>query len=432
MTVELPGGQLGVEVDDDWRVLMTGPAEEIYHGDLSREFLEHLSMRRFSRRVQSLPPYLFAEIERKVAARRAAGVDIISLGIGDPDSPTPAHIVAAMAEAVHDPATTSIRATRARSSSARRWPAYYERRFGVELDPEAEVMPLLGAKEGLAHICPALLDESDVCLAADPGYPVYIDRPAARRRPCRAPAAASRARVPARPGGRRPAVAGQGQDDVRRLSQQPDRRRHRGRLLRPAGRVRQAHDMLVVHDNAYADITFDGYVAPELPGDARGEGRRRRVLLALQELQHDRLALGRHRRQPRIVEAFWRLKTNIDSGMFTAVQHACDGGASGPQDCVADMRRPVPAVGATCSSRHCAPSASRRQPPKGTIYLWVPVPEGHTSASFADSMLEQADVIVSPGAAYGPSGEGYVRFCSTVPDDRLEEAVRRIEDRAKL
>jgi len=388
-------------------------------------------VRRFSERVESLPPYLFAEIERKVAAKRAAGVDIISLGIGDPDTPTPAHIVAALAEAAKDPATHQYPSNQGSRPFREAVAGYYRRRFGVSLDPEREINAVLGAKEAIAHICLCLLDRSDVCLASDPGYPVYVAGPLladghAVRLPlvpelgfqpdleAIEPAALTRAKMvfvgyPNNPTG---AVI---EDDFF------------ARLVAFA----KEHDLAVVHDNAYADITYDGYVAPsflETPG-AKDVGVE--VFSLSKSYNMTGWRSGAIVGNAELIEAFWRLKTNMDSGMFEAVQRASAAALDGPQDGVAALRalyqrRRDLLVGAL---RAIGLAAS---PPKGTIYLWVPVPTGHTSASFTAQILEQADVIVSPGAAYGPSGEGYVRFSLTLPDERLREAVRRIEERVEL
>jgi len=388
-------------------------------------------MPRISHRVQSLPPYLFAEIERKVAARRAAGVDIISLGIGDPDMPTPAHVVAALQQAAADPATHQYPSNRGTAGFRRAVADYYGRRFGVSLDTETEVVPLLGAKEGVAHICAVLLDPGDVCLAADPGYPVYTTGPLL--------ADAAAVHVPLRPElGFQP--------DLEALDEQT---LARARMLficypnNPTGAVidddffsrvvafARRHEIVVVHDNAYADITFDGYVAPsflETPG-AREVGVELFSLSKSYNMTGWRV--GAIVGNPDVPDAYWRLKTNVDSGMFAAVQAAGAAALDGPQDCVRDMcevyrRRRDLLIGALRRVGLHAES------PRGTIYVWVPVPHGHTSGSFADLVLEQADVIISPGAAYGPSGEGYVRLGLTVPDERLEEAVQRIEERVKL
>ena len=386
---------------------------------------------RFSERVQDLPPYLFAGIERRIAERRAAGIDVISLGIGDPDLPTPAHIIAALTTAAQDPATHQYPSNLGELGFREAVAGYYNRRFGVELDVATEVMPLLGAKEGIAHICMALLDPGDVALAGDPGYPVYSTGPLlAGGIPVALPL-------------------------VPELGFQPDLEAiapdvlARARMIyvsypnNPTGAVIEddffarlvalasANDIIVVHDNAYGDITYDGYVAPsflETPG-AKDVGVEMFSLSKSYNMTGWRAGAVVGNRD--VVDAYWRLKTNLDSGMFAAVQRAAAAALTSSQECVREMcrtyqrRRDVlvealTGLGMTVTA------------PKGTIYLWVVVPDGHTSASFTELMLDQADVVVTPGAAYGASGEGYVRLSLTVPDARLREAVRRIEERVRF
>jgi LL-diaminopimelate aminotransferase len=277
---------------------------------------------RFSRRVQSLPPYLFAEIERKVAARRAAGADIISLGIGDPDTPTPAHIVAALVEAAHDPACHQYPSNRGTLEFRTAVAAFYERRFGVRLDPETEVMPLLGAKEGLAHICLALLDQSDVCLAADPGYPVYTTGPLlADGHAVHMPLLAERGFQPDLEAVE-PSVLAKAKMVFVGYPNNPTGAVIEDDFFARLVAFAKAHDLLVVHDNAYADITFDGYVAPsflETPG-AKDVGVEFFSLSKNYNMTGWRAGAIVGNRD--MVDAFWRLKTNMDSGMFGAVQHA--------------------------------------------------------------------------------------------------------------
>ena len=386
---------------------------------------------RFSQRVQSLPPYLFAGIERKIAERKAAGRDVISLGIGDPDLPTPAHIVAALAQAAADPATHQYPSNHGELGFREAVASFYSSRFGVRLDAATEIVPLLGAKEGIAHVCLALLDPGDVALAADPGYPVYVT----------GPMLADGAAVPL------PLRAELGfQPDLEANSAEA---LERARMIfvsypnNPTGAVieddffarlvefARRHDLVVVHDNAYADITYDGYVAPsflQTPG-ARDVGVEMFSLSKSYNMTGWRS--GAVVGNPDLVDAFWRLKTNMDSGMFAAVQRASVAALTGSQQCVTDMcaiyqrRRDLLVEALRAIGMHVTP-------PKGTIYLWVPVPDGYTSASFTEQVLEQADVVVTPGAAYGAGGEGYVRLSLTVPDDRLQEAVRRIEERVRL
>ena len=385
----------------------------------------------FSERVQNLPPYLFAGIERRIAERRAAGIDVISLGIGDPDTPTPAHIVEALTTAAHDPATHQYPSNQGELGFREAVAHYYRGRFGVELDAATEIVPLLGAKEGVAHICMAILDPGDVALASDPGYPVYST----------GPLLAGGVPVPL------PLVPELGfQPDLEAI---PADVRARAKMMylcypnNPTGAVIEddffarlvafaaANDIVVVHDNAYGDITFDGYRAPsflETPG-AREVGVELFSLSKSYNMTGWRA--GAIVGNKDVVDAYWRLKTNMDSGMFGAVQRAAAVALTSSQECVEEMcriyRRRRDALVEALSSLGMAVTA-----PKGTIYLWVQVPEGHTSASFTELMLDQADVVVTPGSAYGANGEGYVRLSLTVPDDRLQEAVRRIEERVRL
>jgi LL-diaminopimelate aminotransferase len=386
---------------------------------------------RIAERVRTLPPYLFAAIERQIADRRAAGADVISLGIGDPDLPTPPHVVEALAAAAADPLTHQYPSNQGELAFREAVAGFYASRFGVALDPADQIVPLLGAKEGIAHICQVLLDPGDLALAADPGYPVYVT----------GPMLADGVAVHV------PLVAELGfQPDLEAI---PAETLAEAKMLfvsypnNPTGAVieddffarlvafAKANDIVVVHDNAYADITYDGYVGPSFlatPGAAEVGVE---VFSLSKSYNMTGWRAGAIVGDREIVDAYWRLKTNLDSGMFAAVQRAAAAALTGPQDCVKDMCRTYQ------RRRDLLVEALRSvgmpaEPPKGTIYLWVRVPEGYSSASFTRQVLEQADVVVTPGAAYGPSGEGYVRLSLTVPDDRLEEAVRRIEERVRL
>jgi LL-diaminopimelate aminotransferase len=386
---------------------------------------------RIAERVRTLPPYLFAAIEQQIAERRAAGIDVISLGIGDPDLPTPDHIVEALAEGARDPATHQYPSNQGEPRFREAVADFYATRFGVTLDPSEQIVPLLGAKEGIAHICQVLLDPGDVALAADPGYPVYVNGPLLADGIAR----------------HLPLVPALGfQPDLEAI---PAETLERAKMLfvsypnNPTGAVieddffarlvafAREHDVVVVHDNAYADITFDGYVAPSFLATPGASEVGVEVFSLSKSYNMTGWRAGAVVGDREVVDAYWRLKTNVDSGMFGAVQRAAVAALTGSQECVREMcrvyrrRRDLLVTALRTVGMHV-------DPPKGTIYLWVPVPDGYTSASFTQQVLEQADVVVTPGAAYGPSGEGYVRLSLTVPDDRLEEAVRRIEERVRL
>ncbi|MFL6042238.1 MAG: LL-diaminopimelate aminotransferase [Gaiellales bacterium] len=386
---------------------------------------------RFAERVSQLPPYLFAELERKIAEKREAGVDVISLGIGDPDLPTFPAVVEEAQRQVALPDTHRYPSNRGRRAFREAVAAFYDRRFGVALDPETEVLPLLGGKEGVAHVCWSMLDPGDVCLAADPGYPVYTSGPLlAGAEPVLMPLTAEHAFQP----------------DLDGIA---DGVRSRANLLfcnypnNPTGAVIEDdfferlarfgldNDIPIVHDNAYSEITFDGYEAGSFlaaPG-AKEAGIEMFSLSKSWNMTGWRVgaAVG----NAGMIEQLWKLKTNIDSGLFDAVQMAsiralADGRGFVAEMCDTYRRRRDLLVEALAAVGIDVP------PPRGTIYVWVPVPAGHTSVSFTELVLEQAGVVVSPGSSYGPNGEGYVRMSLTLPDDRLREAVARIEQHLRV
>ena len=333
-----------------------------------------------SSRLERIPPYLFAELERKIAEKKAAGVDVISLGIGDPDTPTPQLVVDALCEAARDPGTHQYPSNRGRKEFREAVARFYERRFGVELDPETEIIPALGAKECIFNLNLAFLDPGDAALAADPGYPVYTGGPLlAGADPVLMPLLPERGFAP----------------DLQAISPAD---RERARLLylnypnNPTGAVvpdglfeetvafAREHDILVVHDASYTETTYDGYVAPsflQTPG-AKDVGVEVFSLSKGYNMTGWRAAaiVG----NAEAIEAYWRLKTNIDSGMFDAVQLAAAAALDRGDDeakrmCEIYQRR-----------RDLVCDALREigvdvTPPKGTIYVWAPVPEGYTSAS---------------------------------------------------
>jgi LL-diaminopimelate aminotransferase len=380
-----------------------------------------------SRRLEAMPPYKFQELERQIADKRAAGIDVISLGIGDPDEPTYPHIVEAMQAAVADPSTHQYPSNRGREEFRRALAEFYERRFGVEIDPEEEVIPAIGAKECIYNLCFAFLDPGDVALASDPGYPVYTGGPVL--------AGASAELLPLKP------ELGFAPD----LDAVPAAVAARARLMflnypnNPTGAVvpegfferavefAREHEILVVHDNAYSETTYDGYVAPSFlatPG-AKEVGVEVFSLSKGYNMTGWRCAatLG----NAEAVQTYWRLKTNVDSGLFEAVQLAGAAALRGPDEPLRRMNETyarrrdlvVSALGAI---------GVEVSAPKGTIYVWAPVPAGHTSTSFAELVLEEAAVVVSPGSMYGPSGEGFFRIALTTPDDRISEAVERMRE----
>jgi LL-diaminopimelate aminotransferase len=380
-----------------------------------------------SRRLEAISPYMFAELERRVAAKKAEGIDVISLGIGDPDHPTYGHVVDAMREAVANPANHGYPSNRGRDEFRAAFRSFYASRFGVQVDPETEVMPAIGAKECIYNLCFAFLDPGDIALAADPGYPVYTGGPVlAGAQPVLMPLVPELGFVP-----------DLARTDPMALSS--------ARLMflnypnNPTGAVvpdgffervvelARKHEVLVVHDNAYSETTFDGYVAPSFlatPG-AMEVGVEVFSLSKGFNMTGWRCAaiLG----NADAIATYWRLKTNVDSGLFEAVQIAAAAALTGPRKAIDEMneiyaRRRDLVVG---TLREIGVEV---QPPRGTIYIWAPVPDGHSSTSFAELVLEEAAVVVSPGSMYGPSGEGFFRISLTTPDERLTEALERLRE----
>jgi LL-diaminopimelate aminotransferase len=378
-----------------------------------------------SNRLDRLAPYLFAELERKVAEKKAAGVDVISLGIGDPDTPTPAPVIDALGRAAADSGTHRYPSNRGRPELREAFARFYRRRFGVELDPETEVIPVLGAKECVFNLNLAFLDAGDVALAADPGYPVYTGGPLiAGGEPVLMPLAPERGFAPDLD-----AIATRDAERARLLylnyPNNPTGAVVGDGLFERAVEFAHRHDVLVVHDASYTETTFDGYVAPsflETPG-AKEVGVEIFSLSKGWNMTGWRTAaiVG----NAGAVAAYWRLKTNIDSGMFEAVQLAAvaalDAGPPEEMRALYQRRRDL-----VCGALREIGVAVR--PPRGTIYVWAPVPENHTSASYCELVLEESGVVISPGGAYGPNGEGFFRISLTVADERLSEAVARLRD----
>jgi LL-diaminopimelate aminotransferase len=380
-----------------------------------------------SKRLDRIPPYAFAQLEAKIAQKRAEGVDVISLGIGDPDRPTPPLIVEAMQEAVSEAGTHKYPSNRGREEFRGAVRDFYERRFDVRLDPESEIVPALGAKEAIFNLNLAFLDPGDYALAADPGYPVYTGGPwLAGGEPVLMALRPELGFVP----------------DLGAIEEEIARR---AKLMflnypnNPTGAIvpegffervvefARAYEILVVHDQSYSEISYDGYRAPSFLGTpgAREVGVEVFSLSKGYNMTGWRCAVVVG--NARALETYWRLKTNIDSGMFDAVQLAAVAALSPDADVeVAAMselyvrRRDL-----VCEALKGIGVDVR--PPRSTIYVWAPVPEGFASSeSYCEHVLERAGVALSPGAIYGPAGEGWFRISLTTPDERLLEAVTRL------
>ena len=383
---------------------------------------------RHASRLDRLQPYLFAQLEQAIADKRDAGIDVISLGIGDPDMPTPDAVVESLRRAVQRPDTHQYPSNRGRQVLRDAFADFYRQRFDVKLDPNSQVLPVMGGKEGIYHICQVLLDPGDIALATDPGYPVYTGGPIL--------CGAETHYLPINPEN----------DFLPDLDSIPADVLERARVLfinypnNPTGAVieegsdffervvafAKANDIVVVHDNAYSEISFDGYRAPSFlatPG-AMDVGVEMFSLSKAWNMTGWRV--GACVGNTEIVSAFWKYKTNVDSGMFEAVQLAAATALtdcrSFPDEMSAIYQRRRDLVIDALRTIGLEPNA-----PKGSIYVWARVPDGHDSSTFAQLVLDEANVVVSPGSSFGSAGEGFVRISLSTPDDRLREAIGRIE-----
>jgi LL-diaminopimelate aminotransferase len=380
---------------------------------------------KFARRLDLVPPYLFAELERKIEAKRRAGIDVVSLGIGDPDMPTPAAVVEEMQRQVARPERHQYPSNRGLNVFRETVADFYRARFGVSVNAENEILPVLGGKEGVAHIALACLEPGDVCLSPEPGYPPYTSGPLF--------AGAEVHYLPLR-----------GENDfLPDLDSIPADVATRANLLflnypnNPTGAIvddtlflravelAREHDVIVVHDNSYSEIAFDGYRPPsflETPG-AKDVGVEITSLSKGWNMTGWRI--GWIAGNAEVVERYRHLKTNLDSGMFDALQLAAVTALGEARSFPVEMSE-IYQHRRDLMIEALASIGLPAKPPKATPYIWARVPDGYTSASFTELVLEEAAVVVSPGPSFGPSGEGYVRISLTVPDERLEEAARRI------
>lgn len=377
-------------------------------------------------RLNELPPYLFAQIDKIIDEKKAQGADVISLGIGDPVEPTPSHIIDRLTKEVANsknhqyPSYYGLREFR---EAIARW---YQKRFKVKLDPETEVLPLIGSKEGIAHISWAFVNHNDLVLVPDPGYPVYkTGAILSEGKPHYLPLREENQFLPD--------FSGVDTDLARQAKllflnypNNPTSAVASIDFFKQVVEFAQRYQILVCHDNAYSEITYDGYIAPSFlqVESAKEVGIEFHSLSKTYNMTGWRcgFVVG----NASVIEALGRIKTNIDSGIFNPIQLAGITALDGPQDCVKEMcevyKRRREMVEVTLEriglEFHRSPA---------TIYVWVKIPENESSASFATRILNQADVVVSPGNAYGPSGEGYIRISLTVKDDRLKEALDRLE-----
>ncbi|HYL08115.1 MAG TPA: LL-diaminopimelate aminotransferase [Candidatus Udaeobacter sp.] len=378
-----------------------------------------------AKRLGKIPPYLFAEIDRKVQEKKRAGVDVISLGIGDPDIATPRRIVSVLQEAAQEPANHRYPSYFGLAELREAIAAWYRNRSGVELDPATEILPTLGSKDGISHVPLALVDPGDVVLAPDPGYTVYVTGAVmAGAEPHIMPLTQANGWLPdldAIP------------EDVAQRSRlmwlnypnNPTAATADRAFLERAVEFCRRHDIVLCHDAPYSEIAFDGYrplTLFEIPG-AKEVGLEFHSLSKTFNMTGWRIGWVCGRAD--LIDLIGQLKTNIDSGIFQAVQwagiEALNGGEEETRAACEIYARRHRLVAGTLNEL-----GWRIKPPRATFYVWAPVPDGFDSIGFARHVLDQVGVNITPGVGFGAHGEGYFRLSVTAPDVRLEEAMTRM------
>ena len=380
---------------------------------------------RTAKRIEKLPPYLFVEISRKIAEKQAQGEDVISLAIGDPDIPTPQHVIERLCRAAQDPQNHRYPESVGLPELRRAIALWYERRFGVTLDPEKEVLPLIGAKEGIGHIALCFIDPGDIALVPDPAYPVYsIGTMFAGGSSHYMPLVEENDFLPD--------LESIPQDIARKAKilwinypNNPTAAVAEHEFFARVVAFAKKYDIAVCHDGPYTEVAFDGY-RPVSFLEATGA---REVGVEFHSLSksYNRTGwrVGMAVGNAGIIDALRRVKSNLDSGIPQAIQHAAIEALTGPQDCIVE---------------HNAVYQRRRdlllqtlgeigliaKPPRASLYIWARVPEGYSSLEFATTLLEEAGVVVTPGIGYGKCGEDYIRLSLTIPDNRLEMALTRL------
>jgi LL-diaminopimelate aminotransferase len=383
-------------------------------------------MVQISKRIEKLPPYLFVGISKKIAEKRARGEDVISFGIGDPDLPTPPHVIERLCEAARDPANHRYPEVDGLPQFRRAIADWYQHRFELTFDPDKEILPLIGSKEGIAHMSFCFIDPGDIALVPDPGYPVYsMSTMLAGGEPYYLPLIEENRYLP----------------DLEKI---PADVADKARILwlnypnNPTAAVAsldffertvafaRKHDLAICHDAPYTEVAFDGYRPVsflQAPG-AKDIGVEFHSLSKSYNMTGWRV--GMVVGNEKMINALMRMKSNLDSGIPQAIQHAAIAAFTGPQDCIPEhnliYERRRDLVMETLSKVGIEANL-----PRASLYIWARIPEGYTSAGFVARLLDEAGIVVTPGTGYGACGEGYIRISLTTPDDRLEEGLTRWE-----
>lgn len=379
-------------------------------------------------RLSKLPPYLFVQIRNKIREAREAGVDVISLGVGDPDQPTPKRVIDALCDAARDPANHPYPTDEEKGMLAYRKTVadWYQRRFGVTLDPETEVLGLIGSKEGNHHLCLGMLNPGDVTILPDPGYPAYFASAVF--------AGAEVVRVPLYREKGFLLDPGDIPEDVAKRTRliflcypnNPTAAVATSEYYQKLVDYCRERSILVVNDNPYSEITYGDYKAPSILAASGAMD----VAVEFNSLSKPfnmtgwRIGMAMGNREA--IAAMSQVKENTDSGVFNAIQYAAIAALNGPEDELKQL------VSMYERRRDMVVTTFRMMGldvdvPKGTFYVWTPTPKGMKSADFVADVLTKTGVVVTPGLGYGSRGEGFFRVSLTVPDARLEEALERLK-----
>jgi LL-diaminopimelate aminotransferase len=378
-----------------------------------------------AKRLNRLPPYLFVEINQKIAELRARGVDIISFAIGDPDLPTPSHIIEYMCQAAQDPANHRYPETVGLPELRQAIAEWYERRFGVTLDPDKEVLPLIGSKEGIGHMALCFIEPGDLALVPDPSYPpFFMGTILAGGEPYFMPLKEENDFLPDFT-----AIPAEVTDKAKLMwlnyPNNPTGAIAGLDFFEKAVRFAQQHDLAICHDAPYTEVAFDGY-KPSSFMQILGAKKIGVEFHSLSKTYHmTGWRIGMVVGNADMVDALFRVKSNLDSGIPQAIQYAAVEALRGSQEHIAE---------------HNAIFQWRRDKlvkvlneiglkariPKATFYIWAKIPQGYTSMDFTKKLLDEAGIAVTPGTGYGKEGEGYIRLSLTISDDRLEQGMDRL------
>jgi LL-diaminopimelate aminotransferase len=380
---------------------------------------------KFSARVENLPPYLFVQISKKIAAKKARGEEVISFGIGDPDIPTPAHIIDKLCASARDPANHRYPESEGLPELRKTIADWYLKRFRVALDPEKEVLPLIGSKEGIAHIALCMIDAGDVALVPDPAYPVY----SIGTMLC---------------GGRSHFLPLKEENNyLPDLESVPADVLKKTRLLwlnypnnptsavadlaffEKAVRFAAENKIAICHDGPYTEVAYDGY-RPSSFLQAKGAkevGIEFHSFSKTYNMTGWRIGMAVGNAQ--MIDALRRIKSNIDSGIPQAIQYMAMKAITGSQDCIPEHNRIYQARRDKILDV-LGKIGIRAARPRASLYIWAKCPTGYTSAEFAEDLLEQSGVVVTPGNGYGANGEGYFRISMTIADDQLEKGLAKL------